>query len=235
MDRAKDGGKGGFIRLENISKSYVNSGANIEVLKDLTFDMEAGETIAVVGESGIGKSTFLHVLGTLDRPDRGSLLYKGADVFQYDSAGLADFRNRTMGFVFQFHYLLAEFTALENVMMPGLIQGYSRKGFKETAAAVLVRVGLKDRIHHLIGQLSGGEQQRVALARALVLNPDILLADEPTGNLDKKNSHQVHDLLMELNEEYNMTVVVATHSMNLAGRMKKKMTLIDGKLAEVDL
>jgi lipoprotein-releasing system ATP-binding protein len=233
MDRAKDGGKGGFIRLENISKSYVNSGANIEVLKDLTFDMEAGETIAVVGESGIGKSTFLHVLGTLDRPDRGSLLYKGADVFQYDSAGLADFRNRTMGFVFQFHYLLAEFTALENVMMPGLIQGYSRKGFKETAAAVLVRVGLKNRIHHLIGQLSGGEQQRVALARALVLNPDILLADEPTGNLDKKNSHQVHDLLMELNEEYNMTVVVATHSMNLAGRMKKKMTLIDGKLAEV--
>ncbi len=233
MDRIKENGGSRLIRMENISKSYLNSGAKIEVLKDLSLDIEAGETIAVVGESGIGKSTFLHVLGTLDRPDSGRLLYKGSDVLGFDRAGLAGFRNQTMGFVFQFHYLLAEFTALENVMIPGLIRGYGRKQFQERAEAMLVRVGLKDRIHHLIRQLSGGEQQRVAVARALVLNPDILLADEPTGNLDKKNSRQMHDLLMALNEEYNMTLVVATHSMTLAGRMKKKMTLLDGKLTEI--
>jgi lipoprotein-releasing system ATP-binding protein len=182
---AKDGPTG-FICLRNIHKSYLNSGTKIEVLKDLCLDISAGETIAVVGESGIGKSTFLHVLGTLDRPDSGSFLYKGADVFRFDNAGLAGFRNHTIGFVFQFHYLLAEFSALENVMMPGLIKGYDRKRFKASAESMLIRVGLRDRMHHLIGELSGGEQQRVALARALVLNPDILLADEPTGNLDKK-------------------------------------------------
>ena len=190
-----------MIAIRNISKSYQNNGVKIEVLNDLSFDIRAGETIAVVGESGIGKSTFLHILGALDRPDSGSLLYRGKDVFEFDGATLAKFRNQTLGFVFQFHYLLTEFSAMENVMMPGLINGRTRGQIQAPAESILTRVGLQNRIHHRVVELSGGEQQRVALARALMLKPDILLADEPTGNLDQKNSHQIHDLLMELNQE----------------------------------
>lgn len=222
-----------FICLRNIYKSYHNNGIEIEVLNDLSIDIHAGETIAVVGESGIGKSTLLHILGTLDQPDSGSLLYRGTDVFELDGGALAKFRNETMGFVFQFHYLLVEFSALENVMMPGLIKGISQKRIRESAESILIRVGLKERIHHRVVELSGGEQQRVALARALVLNPGILLADEPTGNLDQKNSHQIHNLLIELNHEYNMTIVTVTHNMKLAGYMQRRLTLADGKLVEV--
>ncbi|MCU0598454.1 MAG: ABC transporter ATP-binding protein [Desulfobacterales bacterium] len=222
-----------LISLRNINKSYHNNGLNIDVLNDLSFDIRAGETIAVVGESGIGKSTLLHILGALDRPDSGSLFYQGKDVFDFDGASLAKFRNQTLGFVFQFHYLLAEFSAMENVMMPGLISGRSRGQIQKSAEAILIRVGLKHRIHHRVVDLSGGEQQRVALARALILKPDILLADEPTGNLDQKNSRQIHDLLMELNQESNMTIVVVTHNMKLAGLMNKNLTLVDGKLVEV--
>ncbi len=227
-------GSGGLISLTDICKTYRNNGVAIDVLKDLSFDIAAGETIAVVGESGIGKSTFLHVLGTLDRPDSGCLLYRGEDVYAYDAETLARFRNKTIGFVFQFHYLLAEFSALENVMMPGLIRGDRRTDILEKAESILVRVGLKHRIRHRVNQLSGGEQQRVALARALVLNPDILLADEPTGNLDQKNSGQIHDLLLTLNQEFNMTIVTVTHNMKLAGYMQRTMTMIDGKLEELE-
>jgi lipoprotein-releasing system ATP-binding protein len=229
-----DHGAASLISLRNINKSYYNNGVNIDVLNDLSFDICAGETIAVVGESGIGKSTLLHILGALDRPNSGSLFYQGKDVLKFDGTALAKFRNQTLGFVFQFHYLLAEFSAMENVMMPGLISGRSRRQIQTPAESILIRVGLKHRIHHRVAELSGGEQQRVALARALVLKPGILLADEPTGNLDQKNSHQVHDLLMELNHESNMTIVVVTHNMKLAGLMNKRLTLVDGKLVEMN-
>jgi lipoprotein-releasing system ATP-binding protein len=218
----------------DVNKSYRNNEAQIDVLKNLSVDIYSGETIAIVGESGIGKSTFLHILGTLDQPDSGTLLYKNSDVFEFDQKKLAEFRNKTMGFVFQFHYLLAEFSALENVLMPGLIKGLTFKDIRESAEAILVRVGLKERIKHRVRDLSGGEQQRVALARSLVLNPAILLADEPTGNLDKKNSNQVHDLLFELNDEYNMTLITVTHNMQLAEYMDKQMTLVEGKLVEIE-
>jgi lipoprotein-releasing system ATP-binding protein len=222
-----------LISLRDIQKSYRNNGTEINVLDHLSVDIFSGDTIAIVGESGIGKSTFLHVLGTLDQPDDGAFLYKNTDVFQFDKKRLADFRNTTLGFVFQFHYLLPEFTALENAMMPGLIQGVRKAEIREPAQAILTRVGLKHRMHHRVRELSGGEQQRVALARALVMKPQVLLADEPTGNLDQKNSHQVHELLFELNNEHHMTIITVTHNMKLAGYMKRRMTLAEGKLVEI--
>ncbi len=225
---------GSLLSMRSVSKGFQTSGARITVLDDLSMDVFAGDTIAIVGESGIGKSTLLHILGTLDRPDSGRLLYNRADVFEFDKKKLANFRNRTMGFVFQFHYLLAEFSALENVLMPGLIQGMKAAEIREKAEVILNRVGLTHRVNHRVTDLSGGEQQRVALARALVLNPAILLADEPTGNLDKRNSRQVHDLLAELNEEYNMTIVTVTHNMELAAYMNRRMTLVEGKLVEIE-
>ncbi|MDA3897230.1 MAG: ABC transporter ATP-binding protein [Desulfobacteraceae bacterium] len=228
------GGAAPLLSLVDINKSYRNNGAKIDVLSDLSVDIFPGETIAIVGESGIGKSTLLHILGTLDRPDSGTLAYKNSDVFEFDKKKLADFRNKTMGFVFQFHYLLSEFSALENVMMPGLIKGLKSGDSNRRAQAILIRVGLKDRLNHRVSDLSGGEQQRVALARALVLNPAILLADEPTGNLDKKNSKQVHDLLFELNEEFNMTIITVTHNMQLAEYMNRQMTLVEGTLVEIE-
>src|SRR6056297_1901 len=222
-----------LIRLQGISKRSDSSGTVIEILNDLSFDVHAGETIAVLGESGIGKSTFLHVLGTLDPPDQGQIIYNGIDVSTFDSARLAAFRNSIMGFVFQFHYLLEEFSALENVMMPGLIKRLGRKEVEAAAESILIRVGLKHRLQHRVAQLSGGEQQRVALARALVLRPDLLLADEPTGNLDKRNSKQIHDLLLELNKEFGMTIVVVTHNLYLADYMRRQLTLADGKLVDL--
>lgn len=222
-----------LLRLQGISKQFNSSGTVIEILNNLSFDIHAGETIAVLGESGIGKSTFLHVLGTLDPPDQGEIIYNGMDVSSFDSTRLAAFRNSIMGFVFQFHYLLEEFTALENVMMPGLIKRLKRRDVEETSESILTRVGLKHRLQHRVAQLSGGEQQRVALARALVLRPEILLADEPTGNLDKKNSKQIHDLLLELNKEFGMTIVVVTHNLYLADYMQRQLTLADGKLVDL--
>ena len=222
-----------LVSLSGISKSYSNNGTKIEVLNDLSVDIDSGETIAIVGESGIGKSTLLHILGTLDRPDGGTFLFQKESVFEFDQAKLAGFRNNTLGFVFQFHYLLMEFSALENVLMPGLIKGLKPKTIRESAEAILTRVGLKERMNHRVSDLSGGEQQRVALARALVLNPVMLLADEPTGNLDKKNSNQVHELLFELNDEYNMTIITVTHNMQLAEYMDKQMTLVEGKLVRI--
>jgi len=194
----------------------------------------AGETLAIVGPSGIGKSTLLHILGTLDRPDKGALYFGGKDVYQFDSSGLAQFRNRQVGFVFQFHHLLPEFSALENAMMPALIQGLDKAEARRMAEVILVRVGLGKRLHHRVGMLSGGEQQRVALARALVLKPTVLLADEPTGNLDEENSRQVHALFLELNRELRMTLVVVTHNMELASRMSRRVTLKNGQLVETE-
>ena len=219
------------IAVRNMRKSFSNGGISIDVLNELNFDLFSGETVAIVGASGIGKSTLLHIVGTLDRPDSGKLLFKGEDVFSYDDLKLARFRNESVGFVFQFHHLLPEFSALENVMMPALIQGTSKTLAAQVAEEVLVRVGLKDRLNYRVGKLSGGEQQRVALARALVLKPLVLLADEPTGNLDKANSERIHSLLMELNREFSMTLVVVTHNMDLAACMSRSVTIVEGKLA----
>ena len=224
----------GFMALRELHKGYNITGARIEILRGVNFDIVAGETLAVVGASGIGKSTLLHILGTLDRPDKGSLLVEGEDVFAYDDRKLARFRNLSVGFVFQFHHLLSEFTALENTMMPALINGRRKASAREAAEKILVRVGLQDRLGHRVTKLSGGEQQRVALARALVLNPRILLADEPTGNLDIGNSAQIHELLMELNRELHMTMVVVTHNLELAALMSRQVTIADGRLVDMD-
>ncbi len=222
----------GFIQLKNLSKSFNSTGAPIEILKGIDFDISQGETLAIVGASGIGKSTLLHILGTLDRPDSGKVLYKGEDVFSFNSADLARFRNLSVGFMFQFHHLLPEFSALENAMMPALINGFNKKNAGAAAESILVKVGMQDRLSHRVGKLSGGEQQRVALARALVLKPSVLLADEPTGNLDQSNSEQVHDLLFQLNQELSMTMVVVTHNMQLASYMTRCVTIIDGQLLD---
>ena len=221
-----------FMSVRGLYKSFYNSGARIDILKGVNLELDAGETLAIVGASGIGKSTLLHILGVLDRPDRGTFLFQSEDVFLFDHARLAKFRNESVGFVFQFHYLLPEFSALENTMMPALIKGLSKQKAKEAAEEILVRVRLKDRLYFRVGKLSGGEQQRVALARALVLRPVILLADEPTGNLDKRSSEQVHELLLELNREFCMTLVVVTHNMELASFMSRSMTIVDGQLVE---
>ncbi len=224
------GANGEILRAEGLNKCFHSSRARIQVLRDLSLTLSDRETLAVVGASGIGKSTLLHILGTLERPDSGSLFYQGEDILTYDDQRLARFRNRTIGFVFQFHHLLPEFSALENTMMPALIQGMNKTSAARMAEALLVRVGLADRLHQKAPALSGGEQQRVALARALVLKPAILLADEPTGNLDKSNSEQVHQLLLELNHEIGMALVVVTHNSELASYMGRQATLIDGKL-----
>ena len=223
-----------FIAIRDLYKSYNHSGAGIDILKGINFDIGLGETVAVVGASGIGKSTLLHILGTLDRPDRGRLFFSGEDILKYDDEKLAQLRNTSIGFVFQFHHLLPEFTALENAMMPALINGWGKTAAREGAESILVRVGLKERLKHRVTKLSGGEQQRVALARALVMKPGILLADEPTGNLDQGNSAQVHELLMELNKELRMTLVVVTHNRELSGLMSRQVTIIDGVLVESD-
>jgi len=223
-----------LITGRDLTKSFRNGGVRIDVLQGINVDLDIGETVAIVGPSGSGKSTLLHILGTLDRPDDGTLLFQGENVLGYEDAKLAAFRNKAIGFVFQFHHLLPEFSALENAMMPALINGFGKPQANEAAEEILVRVGLQDRLHHRVGKLSGGEQQRVALARALVLKPAILLADEPTGNLDKKNSDQVHQLLLDLNQEFLMTLVVVTHNMELASYMTRCVTLIEGRLQDVD-
>ncbi|NNG00654.1 MAG: ABC transporter ATP-binding protein [Desulfobacteraceae bacterium] len=219
---------------EKICKSYSSSGSTIHILNNLSVRLDTGVTLGVIGASGIGKSTLLHILGTLDRPDSGELRFFDEDVLGFNDEKMARFRNQSIGFVFQFHHLLPEFSALENVMMPALIQGIGQETANETAESILVRVGLKERLSHKATQLSGGEQQRVALARALVMNPKILLADEPTGNLDRQNSDQIHDLLMSLNAELKMTMVVVTHNPELASYMSRRVTIADGRLMELD-
>lgn len=217
-----------------LSKSFNGPQSRIDVLKRLDFSLAPGETVAIVGPSGIGKSTLLHLMGTLDRPDEGRLYFKGEEIFQKTDDELARFRNESIGFVFQFHHLLPEFTALENVMMPLLIGRKPSRLASDQSRALLSRVGLEARLHHRINQLSGGEQQRVALARALVMTPPLVLADEPTGNLDKKNSEQVHELLCELNREMGATLVVVTHSTELAAYMSRRVTILNGQLKETE-
>lgn len=221
-----------LISVRDLSKSFSHNGIRIEILKSINFDLDAGETISIVGASGIGKSTLLHILGTLDRPNSGTFLFQDKDVLLFDDEKLARFRNESIGFVFQFHHLLPEFSAVENTMMPALIKGVSKKEAREAAETILIRVGLKDRLTYRVNKLSGGEQQRVALARAVVLKPVILLADEPSGNLDEKNKNHIHDLLLELNQELGMALIVVTHNMDLASYMSRSVTIVDGQLVK---
>jgi lipoprotein-releasing system ATP-binding protein len=226
-------GTGVLIAARGICRRFNTTGHPIEILKDVDLNLDAGETVAIVGASGIGKSTLLHILGTLDRPDSGELWFKGENIFLFGNNRLAKFRNESVGFVFQFHHLLPEFSAVENAMMPSLIKGLDKASSAKVAEEILVRVGLKDRLFHRVGKLSGGEQQRVALARALILNPLILLADEPTGNLDERNSDQIHELLLELNHELRMAFVVVTHNMKLASYMSRIVTITGGQLQQL--
>ncbi len=221
------------MTVQNVEKSYSQGARKISVLRDVSFSIDAGEMVAVVGPSGVGKSTLLHVLGTLDLPTGGSIVIDGQDITAMSEGELADFRNHKIGFVFQFHHLLAEFSALENVMLPVLIQRQSVAAAKKTATGLLERVGLSHRMDHRPSELSGGEQQRVALARAMVLRPALLLADEPTGNLDRTTGESIHELLVELNVEHGTTTLIVTHNASLADRMPRKLRMTDGgKLLE---
>ncbi len=204
----------------------------LHVLDGIDIDIRKGEMLAIVGASGVGKSTFLHILGALDRPTSGKVVYGNVDVFSLDANEVARFRNEHVGFVFQFHHLLPEFTALENVMMPAFIRRIDRKEAAEAAAAILGDVGLGNRLHHRPGELSGGEQQRVAVARALMLGPDVVLADEPTGNLDTHTGEAVHDLLFSINRKKGITFVIVTHNDKLAVRADRVLRMTEGRLVQ---
>jgi lipoprotein-releasing system ATP-binding protein len=218
-----------LIRARGLHKSY-GDGNRVEVLRGLDLLIERGERVAIVGESGAGKSTLLHILGALDYPTAGVVSFGDIDLSTLDDTRLAQLRNSRIGFIFQFHHLLADFTALENVMMPGLIAGLSRGEAERRARVVLERVGLAERLTHRPGELSGGEQQRVAVARAVVLGPEVILADEPTGNLDQHTGEGVAQLLIDHNREHGITLVVVTHSQRLAGQMDRVLELRDGCL-----
>jgi lipoprotein-releasing system ATP-binding protein len=220
-----------IVVARNVTKSFRHMGRTLEVLRGVDIAIDDGEVLAIVGPSGAGKSTLLHCIGTLDVPTGGSIRLAGEEITRLPGWRLAGLRNRTIGFVFQFHHLLPEFNAVENVMMPGLVQGgRPRRELEVRAGALLEEVGLKERMLHRPGELSGGEQQRVALARALMLEPKLLLADEPTGNLDSATSSQMHDLFFAINEQRGTTIVVVTHNATLAASMPRVVTLRDGRV-----
>ncbi|HEX8948413.1 MAG TPA: ABC transporter ATP-binding protein [Dissulfurispiraceae bacterium] len=230
-----------LVKVEGLMKSFPMPSGELKVLKGIDAVFLRGEMVSIVGASGAGKSTLLHILGTLDRPTAGKVIYRGAgagediDPFSLSDRGLAAFRNRMIGFVFQFHHLLPEFNALENVMMPGLIalnQGSAgdRKGMLEKAEALLEELGLHARRHHKPGELSGGEQQRVAVARALLLDPGVVLADEPTGNLDTATGEELFRLLLEINEKRGVTFIIVTHNESLSRRCHRTLEMADGRL-----
>jgi lipoprotein-releasing system ATP-binding protein len=217
-----------LVVATQVQKSFRHMGRTLEVLRGVDLEISDGEMMCIVGPSGAGKSTLLHCIGTLDVPTAGSIRLADEEVTSLPGWRLAELRNRTIGFVFQFHHLLPEFNALENVMMPGLVQGRPRRELEVKAGALLEEVGLKNRVLHRPGELSGGEQQRVALARALLLQPRLLLADEPTGNLDSATSAQIHDLFFAINKQRGTTIVVVTHNPAFAASMPRVVTLRDG-------
>jgi lipoprotein-releasing system ATP-binding protein len=205
-----------MIEAKDLTKVYKTPASQVVVFEDLNLNVERGQLVSIVGPSGAGKSTLLHLLGGLDSPTRGEVLFKHENIFQWDGAGLARFRNHHVGFVFQFHHLLPEFTALENTMMPRLIRGDSRGAAQAAARQILERVGLTHRLTHKVGEISGGEQQRVAIARALVGGPELLLADEPTGNLDHRTGDYIFQIFRELHRENGLTSVIVTHNERIA-------------------
>jgi len=223
-----------MIQVRNLSKTFLKDGLTIEVLKELNLRIDTGESLAVVGVSGSGKSTLIHILGTLDHPTSGVILFDNVNVFTWPEQKLAAFRNKKIGFIFQFHNLLPEFTSLENTMMPALIRRMPKGEAKRRAEAILTEVGLGDRITHKPGELSGGEQQRVAIARALILEPEILLADEPTGNLDTETGKKIEEILVALNRTKRITLIVVTHNQSLADRMSRQIGLRDGRIYTID-
>jgi len=221
-----------IIKAKGLTKVFETDGSRVTALKGINLVINKGEAVGIVGVSGSGKSTLLHILGTLERPSDGEVLYQGENVFMRDDDELALFRNREIGFVFQFHYLLPEFSALENVMMPLLIQEIQPNEAREIAGIILKRVGLGERLRHRPGELSGGEQQRVAIARAVVLKPQVILADEPTGNLDLETGNSVLDLFLELNIEGGITLALVTHNPAVAMRLSRRIRLSDGKIVD---
>ncbi len=217
-----------LISVHCVTKSYPRGAARLEVLKGIDLEIRAGEAVCIVGSSGAGKSTLLHILGALDRPTLGKVIFKGVDLTRVNDEKLAQYRNQSMGFVFQFHHLMSEFTALENVMMPCRIGGLSVNESREIAESLLVQMGLKDRMKHYPSEMSGGEQQRVAIARALARNPEVLFADEPTGNLDTVNAARIQELFFELKERLKLTLVVVTHDNVFAERFPRVLRMKDG-------
>lgn len=213
-----------MIEVKDIWKSF----GTLEVLKGVNLEVQRGEIVAIVGKSGAGKTTLLQIIGTLDRPTRGRVLIEGTDVFAMKDKELAAFRNRHIGFIFQFHQLLPEFTALENVCIPAMIAREKETEYKPRAEKLLRELGLSDRMGHKPNELSGGEKQRVAAARALMMNPDIILADEPTGSLDEKNKKELSDLLLKLRKEYGQTILLVTHDKELAAIADRVIEIIDG-------
>jgi lipoprotein-releasing system ATP-binding protein len=221
-----------LLRAEAVEKKFVDAGRDIWVLRGLDLQVAAGEEIAIIGQSGVGKSTLLHVLGSLEPPTAGKIFFEGHDLFTMDEREMAEFRNARLGFVFQFHYLLADFSALENAMMPALIARMTEREARRSAEQVLQVVGLADKMHRRPAELSGGEQQRVAVARAVVLRPRLVLADEPTGNLDPQTADEVHELFHRLNRELGLTLIVATHNERLSRSMDRTLRLREGKLLD---
>ena len=222
------------IEVKGLWKVFETVGGKVEALKGIDLNISDGETLGVVGVSGSGKSTLLHVLGTLERPTDGEVLFSGNNIFNKNDGEISAFRNSEIGFVFQFHYLLPEFNALENVMMPCLINGIDSMQARQMSEEILEVVGLSDRLDHRPGELSGGEQQRVAIARAVVLKPKVILADEPTGNLDIGTGESILDLFLMLNSEYGITSVLVTHNMELANRLNRRIRLSDGKIVDAN-
>jgi lipoprotein-releasing system ATP-binding protein len=220
-----------LIQTQNLKKDFKrHSASELPILSGVNFSLDPGDRVAILGKSGAGKSTFLHLLGTLEEPSEGKVFYRGKDLFALKETDLAFFRNQKVGFVFQFHYLMLEFTALENAMMPGLIGGLGKKESRRRAEELLDEVGLRERLDHKPGQLSGGEQQRVAIARALLMRPELLLTDEMTGNLDSETGQQVMDLIGRLHQKYQMGIVSVTHDENLANLYPTQYRLVQGKL-----
>lgn len=230
-----------IVTVRNVKKSFATKAGELAVLKGIDLEISEGEMVGIVGASGAGKSTLLHILGALDTPTSGQVLYEGTDIFSLDGNRLASFRNRTIGFVFQFHHLLPEFSALENVMMPGLIARGEKIGGERTisfdeilekAERLLSEFGLSSRIGHQPGELSGGEQQRVAVARALILDPRVVLADEPTGNLDTRTGEELFQILIDLNRRKGLTFVIVTHNESLSKRCHRVLKMEDGVLLD---
>jgi lipoprotein-releasing system ATP-binding protein len=219
-----------LIQVRGLQKVFRKGGAEIHALTGIDLQVQRGEMMVIVGASGAGKTTLLHILGALDRPSQGEVLYQGEDIFARSEGTLAAWRNREIGFIFQFYNLLPEFNALENTMLPALIQGMDRVAARQQAEEILGEVGLKDRMGHKPGELSGGEQQRVAVARALILHPTLLLADEPTGNLDSETGERIIQLIFSLNQAKGVTLIVVTHNEALARRFPRQISLRDGRV-----